>query len=95
MGTCGRYGLFAPSGESGVVESFAVVTTEPSGDVADLHHRMAVTLEPGEDETWLRGDPAARRELLRPSPGDLSVRPVSRAVTDPGNDSPAVLATPE
>ncbi|WP_226010563.1 SOS response-associated peptidase [Halomicrobium salinisoli] len=81
-------------GSGDVVETFTIVTTEPSDDVAPLHHRMAVVLAESEEETWLHGDPAARRELLRPYPGDLSARPVSRAVNDPGNDSPSVLAPP-
>jgi len=41
----------------GPIETFTIVTTEPNDLVADLHHRMAVILEPDEEATWLRGAP--------------------------------------
>ncbi|WP_049987455.1 SOS response-associated peptidase, partial [Halobellus rufus] len=43
------------AGDADVVESFTVLTTEPNGLVSDLHHRMAVVLDPDEESTWLHG----------------------------------------
>ncbi len=87
-------GEFASGGaDDGVepVETFTVVTTEPNDVVAELHHRMAVMLDPEEEATWLHGDPDEAGDLLDPYGGPLTVDRVSTAVNDPGNDSPAVL----
>ncbi len=75
------------------VETFAVVTTEPNDVVTDLHHRMAVILDPDEEETWLRGDPDAAAELLDPHPGEeMRAYPVSTRVNDPSNDDADLVA---
>ena len=70
------------------VETFAVVTTEPSEFVAPLHDRMPVVLSPEEEAAWLR-EPSP--DLLDPYDGDLRAYPVSTRVNDPANDSPAVV----
>jgi putative SOS response-associated peptidase YedK len=70
------------------VTEFTVVTCEPNAVVADLHDRMSAVLLDGADR-WLRdGD----RDLLGPAPADATAAyPVSTAVNDPGNDSPALI----
>jgi len=74
------------------VETFTVVTTEPNELVADLHHRMAVILDPGEEGTWLRGDPDEAAALLDPYPADeLTAYPVSMRVNSPGVDAPELI----
>jgi len=78
-----------------IVETFTILTTEPNEFMADLHHRMSVILDPDEEATWLHGDEEARAALLGPYDGELASRPVSTAVNDPSNDSPAVLDAPE
>ena len=80
--------------ETKVVETFTILTTEPNAFMDDLHHRMSVILTPGEEATWLHGDPDEREALLAPYDGQLAARPVSTAVNDPSNDSPAVLNSP-
>ncbi len=64
----------APGGTE--VASFATVTCAPSAEVAAVHDRMPVILDPAAWPIWLgeaEGDPAA---LLRPPPdGALSVEP--------------------
>jgi putative SOS response-associated peptidase YedK len=80
-------------GETGpeIVETFTVVTTEPNDLVADLHHRMAVILPEGREREWLTGSVDEARELLAPYPSDeMQAYPVSTAVNDPSNDTPAV-----
>ena len=73
------------------LDTFAIVTTEPNDLVADLHHRMAVILEPDERRAWLDADPGDAVDLLDPHPADeMRAYPVSTAVNDPSNDAPAV-----
>jgi putative SOS response-associated peptidase YedK len=78
-------------GESDVVESFTIVTTDPNDAVGDLHHRMAVILDPDEEETWLRGTADEAAALLDPYDGPMEAYPVSTAVNDPSNDGPSLV----
>jgi len=81
-----------PTAEPDTVETFTVVTTEPNGVVEDLHHRMAVILPPEDESRWLSADPREARDLLDPYPGaEMEAYPVSSAVGDPANDSPALV----
>ncbi|WP_256289824.1 SOS response-associated peptidase [Halobellus inordinatus] len=85
-------GNSAESDGDDAVESFTIVTTEPNDVVADLHHRMAVVLDPDEEETWLHGDVEEAAELLDPSPADeWEAYPVSTRVNSPANDAPALI----
>ena len=62
----------APGGR--VVDQVATVTCEPSGDVVDIHHRMAVILAPEAFDIWLSGSDDDARALCRPWPdGSLVV----------------------
>lgn len=80
------------SDETDVVETFAVVTTEPNDLVADLHHRMAVVLDESDERRWLEGSTDELTGLLSPYPGErMRAYPVSTAVNSPSNDSPAVV----
>jgi putative SOS response-associated peptidase YedK len=73
-------------------ETFAVVTTEPNDLVADLHHRMAVVLDPAEESTWLDGSPEAAADLLDPYPADeMTAHEVSTRVNDVSNDGPELV----
>lgn len=72
------------------LETFTVLTTTPNEVVEQLHHRMAVILDPDEEGAWLDGesipfDPVSAEPLH-------SYR-VSTAVNDPANDRPD-LVTP-
>ncbi|WP_435095052.1 SOS response-associated peptidase [Halorubrum sp. N11] len=78
--------------EGGPRETFTIITTEPNDLVADLHHRMAVILDPDEEATWLRGDPDEAAALLDPYPADeLTAHPVSTRVNSPGVDAPELI----
>jgi len=87
----GEFGTGGGGGQDEVVETFTVLTTEPNETVGQLHHRMAVVLDPDEEATWLHGDPETVRDLLDPYGGPMRSYPVSTAVNDPANDTPAVL----
>jgi putative SOS response-associated peptidase YedK len=78
-------------GQDGVVETFTIVTTEPNDTVADLHHRMAVILDPEEETEWLTGDTDTVGELLDPYGGEMRTYPISTAVNSPSNDSPEII----
>ncbi|MCU4740990.1 SOS response-associated peptidase [Natronoglomus mannanivorans] len=80
----------ADSDEPDVLETFTILTTEPNDLVADLHHRMAVILDPEREQEWLTADDP--RELLEPYPEDeLRAYPVSTAVNSPANDEPSLV----
>jgi putative SOS response-associated peptidase YedK len=72
------------------VETFTIVTTEPNATVAELHHRMAVVLPEGREREWLTAPAEEAADLLAPYEGEMRAYPVSEAVNDPSNDSPAV-----
>lgn len=72
--------------------TFAIVTTAANDVVAPIHDRMPVILPAKTERRWLTADVTAAGDLLEPVPGDiLQVAPISRAVNDAANDSPAVL----
>ncbi|WP_455447787.1 SOS response-associated peptidase [Natrinema thermotolerans] len=76
--------------ETGPLETFTIVTTEPNDLVAELHHRMAVILDPDDEQRWLSGE--AGRELLEPRSADgMTAYPVSTAVNDPATDEPSLV----
>lgn len=73
-----------------VIESCAVLTTEANEEVARLHNRMPVILEPGDFDLWLDPDehrPERLRPLLYPAPaGTLTMYPVSSYVNKATNE---------
>lgn len=78
-------------GQDEVVETFTIVTTEPNETVRDLHHRMAVILEPEKETQWLTGETDTVADLLDPYDGPMRTYPISTAVNSPSNDSPALI----
>lgn len=57
------------TGPGGIeVPQVATVTCEPSGDVKDIHHRMAVLLDRADLELWLTGSEADVTPLMVPWP---------------------------
>jgi putative SOS response-associated peptidase YedK len=80
-----------PDGKT--VETCAILTTEPSQSLKEIHDRMPVILDPKDYEQWL--DPYIRQAellqpLLCPYPDDaLTTYPVSLRVNDPAHDDAA------
>ncbi|MGB9986241.1 SOS response-associated peptidase [Salarchaeum japonicum] len=68
------------------VETFAVLTREATGTVAEYHHRESVVVAPDDYDTWLAGDDPLD-DVLADSASFRAHR-VSTAVNDPGNDAP-------
>jgi len=76
---------------------FAVVTTEASHAMADVHHRAPVMLNVEQAMRWLHTqDPAEIEALTAPeSIMDVTVRQVNRAVNSSRNDGPECVAEPD
>ncbi len=77
------------------LESFAIVTCEARADFRDWHHRMPVILNEDALQPWLSRETPEQtlRELMVPNESvELRVTPLSRAVSNARNKSPAALA---
>ena len=86
----GDFGSGGPDRSVEPLETFTILTTDPNDLVSDLHHRMAVVLDPDAEERWLTEDDP--RDLFEPYPADrMRAYPVSTLVNDPSNDSPALV----
>ncbi|MFC5972199.1 SOS response-associated peptidase [Halomarina salina] len=79
----------SPDGEADPIETFTVVTREPTPFMADYHHRMALVLDRDDETAWLDG--ASVDEVSVPDDDAFRAYPVSTAVNDPSNDSPEVV----
>ncbi|MDQ0287366.1 putative SOS response-associated peptidase YedK [Desulfofundulus luciae] len=79
------------------VFSFAIITTEASESMKEIHSRMPVILSVEEEYgEWLEaGDFNTLRKLLRPYEGRLHIYPVSRLVNSPKNDMPELILEEE
>jgi putative SOS response-associated peptidase YedK len=85
-------------GDGTPLETYTIITTSPTEEIKQLHHRMPVILREEVEDLWLT--PASRREeleqLLRPYPGTpLEHFAVGKEVNSPANDHPQLLARQE
>jgi putative SOS response-associated peptidase YedK len=88
----GEFGDGTISSDPEPIDTFAIVTTEPNDLIGDLHHRMAVILDPDAESTWLHGSVEAALDCCDPYPGDdLTAYPVSTRVNDPSHDDPSLI----
>jgi putative SOS response-associated peptidase YedK len=79
-----------PAGE--VLRTFTIATTAANDDMAALHDRMPVILEPDDWPVWLGEEAGDHAELLRPAaPGTVRLWAVSRAVNNVRNNGPELL----
>jgi putative SOS response-associated peptidase YedK len=82
-----------PNGEE--METAAIVTTAASPDIASLHDRMPVIVQPDAFDLWLdcdRVDALTAAALLAPPrPGVLEACEVSPAVSRTANDGPELI----
>lgn len=70
-----------------------ILTTDANEQMASIHDRMPVMLEPDEENAWLTTDDEDELEsLLDPYEGDdMETYPISRAVNNPENDSEEII----
>jgi len=81
-----------PNGEE--METAAIVTTQANMEMAAVHHRAPVIVEPEQFDLWLGGEGDADRAaaLIRPAPdGSMEVYEVSPAVNKVANDTPELV----
>jgi putative SOS response-associated peptidase YedK len=82
-----------PNGEE--IDSVAIVTAPASRDLAVLHHRVHVTITPGDFERWLDGranDAEAVMALLTgPAEGEFGWHEVSTRVNRVANDDAQLI----
>ena len=76
------------------VRSCTIITTEANSALADIHDRMPVMLSDNLADRWLDSDcpvEEARSMLASADEEYFSVRPVSKTVNNPRNESPDCL----
>ena len=75
--------------------SYAIITTSPNELVAQVHNRMPVILDPGDEALWLDPDvtsPLAVLGCLRPYPSErMEAYPVSPLVGAAWNEGPELV----
>jgi len=91
-------GIWEPAAKD-LPETFCILTTDPNSIVATVHNRMPVILTGHMMPRWLGDQPLPESELralTRPFPAErMTVRPVSRFVSNSRNEGPQCLAPPE
>jgi len=74
------------------LESCTIITTAADPQLAEIHHRMPVVLNPGDYNRWLDPDltnsSEVRKVLEQVQYEDFSITPVSRHVNNARNDDP-------
>ena len=75
-----------------VTRFFTIITTTPNTEMAELHSRMPVILEPADFPAWLGETDGDAAPLLYPSAdGTLRTWPVSKRVGSPRNNDAALI----
>jgi putative SOS response-associated peptidase YedK len=88
-----------PNGEE--LDTVAIITAPASPDLAELHHRVPVTIAPDDFDRWLDGSICGDREaatlLVAPPEGTFVWHEVSTAVNRVANDDERLVVpiTPE
>ena len=80
-------------GRPDALASYILMTTQPNALAARVHDRMPVLLHARDVPTWL--DPAQDdvTKLIKPYPAEeMASHPVSRRVSDPAAEGPALIA---
>lgn len=84
------------SGVDGQLPTFAILTTEARGFLAQIHHRVPLLLRPEDLEAWLDpqvNTPDQLRQLVKPYPvADLTAYEIGMEVNDPRNQGEGMLA---
>ena len=75
-----------------LLRSYAIITTDANADMAGLHHRMPLVLEPADWSAWMGEDAGAATALMRPAPAETLRRwAVPRAVNSVRNNGPGLI----
>ena len=83
----------------GEVETFTILTTEPTAFLSSLHDRMPLVLRPEELQLWLEGDPEEAAIWLASLPSReglvFAAHTVSPRVNRPVDDNPELIVAVE
>lgn len=80
----------APEGNT--VLSYSIITRAATGEISGLHDRMPLALQPHTFSDWLLGAATRAQSIVDQAPPiAVAFHPVSRAVGNPRNDSPALI----
>lgn len=90
----GLWETWRPAKSDPHIESFTIVTTDASPEIAEIHHRMPVILPEDAYAGWLspESDSSALKSLLVPYQGEILAHPVGLAVNNVRNDGPECAA---
>jgi putative SOS response-associated peptidase YedK len=90
IGFAGLWERWTPeTGEA--VETFAIITTEASRLVREVHDRMPVIIAPADHQRWLTASVDAVKRLLVPYTTGLTIVPVGDRVNSMKNDDVSLL----
>lgn len=83
------------SGPTNVRETFTIITTASSAELADIYHRQPAIVDPARFDDWL--DPASSLSSLldlvrQPYAGPYEKRPIGARVNSVRNNHPDILA---
>lgn len=92
----GLWASWRPAPDVEPLRSCAIITTQATPALCEVHDRMPVILAPGAEAAWLAPTAAGAdlRDLLVPF-GETTRVPVGRAVGDAGHDEPDCIAPVE
>src|SRR6266540_2040167 len=94
-GLFGFAGIYAGRPERRDDANYAIITTSPNELVAQVHNRMPVILDPGDEALWLDSavtSPLAVLGCLRPYPSErMEAYPVSPLVGAAWNEGPELV----
>lgn len=83
-------------GPDGEVPTFAILTREPVGEIAEIHDRMPVIIQPEDYHQWLDKSVTERHAIealcVPPSQGELEAYRVSTVVNKPDINGPELIA---
>ncbi len=87
----GLWERWAPQGGE-PVETFAIITTQANKLVSEVHERMPMIIAPVDYQRWLTAPPdTAKKLLLLPYTGGMTIVPVGNRVTNVKNDDAELL----
>ncbi len=80
------------SPEGSLLRTYTIITRASQGEVAPLHHRMPLALEPDVFVEWLLGEATRAQSIVDGAPPvAVCFHPVARKVGNPRNNSPELV----
>ena len=82
MNFCGLHTLWMDVNNQ-PVNTFTIITTRANQSMSDIHHRMPVILEPGNEQQWLsrKNNFDAVQNFIKPiSDSEISIKPIDKVI---------------